>query len=226
MQTIASYSKPLSTLLHFFGMVCYDFNSLKTKDLEAYLPYFPFWEKLFEDTQSTQTIKNLYQALIELCKDPKKLELATFEYNYLFHKPTPLVSLWESVVRSDDKLMFGPHSFAVQEWYNAFGLELAKPHEASDHIALEILFMANLIERMDTNISGKKTQDFDPKIDNNERHTTPVAEDIVWSFWNEHLGQWGPACIQKLIPHAKTEFWIYLLSSCYEVLSIMGESEQ
>lgn len=58
------------------------------------------------------------------------------------HLPAPP---WESVYRSQERLLFGEQTLAVREFYRAYGLESKhRNEEPEDHIALELEFMAYL----------------------------------------------------------------------------------
>lgn len=71
------------------------------------------------------------------------------EYTKLFVGPATLPAPpWESVYATGEPLLFQESTLAVREAYRSAGFHAAGyPHEADDHIATELSFMAALAEK-------------------------------------------------------------------------------
>lgn len=83
-----------------------------------------------------------------LC-DKEVVEVLRGEYTRLFVGPAKLPAPpWESVYVSHDHLLFQESTLAVREAYLQEGFRAAGyPHEADDHVATELSFMAALATR-------------------------------------------------------------------------------
>ena len=85
-----------------------------------------------------------------LAEDPNTLDQLRSEYTKLFIGPGKLPAPpWESVFVSGEPLLFQKSTLAVREAYRAAGFQAAGyPHEADDHLAIELAFMEKLAGRM------------------------------------------------------------------------------
>lgn len=103
---------------------------------------------------------------------------------------------YESVHRSQERLLFEAETFQVRQWYARFGL--AAPslgRQPDDHIGLEIEFLATLAERALTAL-----EESDPD----------AARELVaahQAFFSEHLLAWAPAVVTLIQEHAETAFY-------------------
>ncbi|MDR2197798.1 MAG: molecular chaperone TorD family protein [Coriobacteriales bacterium] len=72
------------------------------------------------------------------------------EHSFLFSMTGQShASPYESVYRTDDQTMFGPSTLEVRAAYRAQGLQFPRAaREPDDHIGLEFMFVATLLERM------------------------------------------------------------------------------
>jgi TorA maturation chaperone TorD len=85
--------------------------------------------------------------LVAACREPEFAAL-TADYQQLFigpnHLPAPP---WESVYRTEERLVFDWPTLEVRAAYQEMGLSVSDTTEPDDHIGLELLFMATLAER-------------------------------------------------------------------------------
>lgn len=96
------------------------------------------------------------------------------EYQRLFvgpgHLPAPP---WESVYRTEERLVFDWPTLAVRASYKEMGLAAANTKEPDDQIGLELLFMATLADR--------------------EADGDDPAANAQAAFLRDHLLLWAPA---------------------------------
>jgi TorA maturation chaperone TorD len=96
------------------------------------------------------TFYDLFANLAQLLQDDPKgtLDKLKSEHTALLVGPNKLPAPpWESVYRSKERLIFQESTLKVRQEYLKYNFLPAKyPHEADDHIALELDFMANLAE--------------------------------------------------------------------------------
>lgn len=83
--------------------------------------------------------------------------------------------------------MFDWPPLEVREAYRSMGLAAARSNEPDDHIGLELLFMALLIQR--------------------EAEGNVAARQARQQFLAEHLSQWAPAFCADVAAHAQTPFY-------------------
>ncbi|QUH19923.1 TorD/DmsD family molecular chaperone [Alkaliphilus sp. B6464] len=122
-------------------------------------PDFKALEKLMEN--------NLFQTLKELGEDHEGIKiLADFihkspklsdeeklsikrQYETLFYGPGHLPAPpWESVYRSDERIILDEHTLAVREFYRKWGVKLSEEDkQPDDHIGLELEFISILNKR-------------------------------------------------------------------------------
>lgn len=110
------------------------------------------------------------------------------DYQQLFvgpgHLPAPP---WESVYRTEERLVFDWPTLLVREAYGEMGLRLPEPAEPDDHIGLELLFMAVLAER--------------------EAAGDAAAAAAQDAFLREHLLAWAPTFCSDVEAHAATDLY-------------------
>lgn len=108
------------------------------------------------------------------------IERLSSEYTKLFIGPAKLPAPpWESVYATGEPLLFQECTLAVRNAYRSFGYSaVGYPHEADDHVATELSFMAALAEQAYT---AYETGDF-------ERCKIVLSAQI--DFLKEHLLTW------------------------------------
>lgn len=119
------------------------------------------------------------------------------DYNSLFVGPEAMLAPpYESVHRSQERLIFEQETFVVRAAYAEF--DLAAPHlnqEPDDHIGLELAFLGTLAERA---------------LDAIEENNLTALDTILAatsSFLHQHLLRWGPDFFTLVQEHATTEFY-------------------
>ena len=108
---------------------------------------------------------------------------------YLFYMVgSSHTSPYESVYRSDDMTMFGPHTLAVREAYHAAGVQFDRAAtEPDDHAGLEFAFCAHLLGQAAEGDCG--------------------ALAACRAFLAEHLLVFGPTYLHNLGLRAKSPFY-------------------
>lgn len=94
---------------------------------------------------------------------------------------------WESVYRSDERVLFDWPTREVRSEYLRTGLALRAVGDPDDHVGLELLFLAILCERAAAGDSE--------------------AESARRSFLQNHLLQWAPAFAADLAAGATTDLY-------------------
>jgi TorA maturation chaperone TorD len=109
----------------------------------------------------------------------------------------PQAPPWESVYRTKERSMFGPHTFEVRSFYERFGLvSERRDREPEDHIGLELEFMAYLSGR-----HGACLRRGDPE----EAATSLQAQR---DFLGDHLLPWAPQFCQDVSRSAESDFFV------------------
>ncbi len=128
------------------------------------------------------------QACGELADGAEAGKALCWEYDRLFvgmgHVPAPP---WESVYRSDERMLFDWPTLQVRAAYRAMGLEVGRPEEPDDHIGLELLFMAELCER--------------------EARGSVEVRGVQHEFLSSHLMQWAPAFCEDILANTQVAFY-------------------
>lgn len=110
------------------------------------------------------------------------------DYDQLFvgpgHLPAPP---WESVYRTEERLVFDWPTLEVRAEYRRMGLAVTKPSDPDDHIGLELLFLATLADR--------------------EAAGDSAAAEAAQQFLEAHLLQWAPAFCADVVAHAQTDLY-------------------
>lgn len=119
---------------------------------------------------------------------PDCAERLRSEYAKLFVGPGKLPAPpWESVYVCGEDLLFQQSTLAVRQAFRAAGYQASGyPHEADDHLATELHFMAALSE------DAKRAYD----EQNADRLTLLLSRQLV--FLCEHLDVWLPAFVRRL----------------------------
>jgi TorA maturation chaperone TorD len=120
-----------------------------------------------------------------------------WDYTRLFIGPDKLPAPpWESVYLSPDRLLFQKQTMQVRRIYRKFGyIPRNHPHEADDHLGLELDFMFKLASRTKEDIDQKR---FESALD--------LLQDQS-SFLDEHLLKWVPLLVDDVLGFAETPFF-------------------
>jgi putative dimethyl sulfoxide reductase chaperone len=119
------------------------------------------------------------------------------DYTRLFEGPGPAEAPpWESVYFHDEPMLFQEETIQVREWYARFGLQAEMLHsEPDDHAGLELVFLAHL-----AGLGAAACE-------------AGEAEKLSWlvsaqqEFAAEHPAKWVPAWCDKVVEHARTDFY-------------------
>jgi TorA maturation chaperone TorD len=119
-----------------------------------------------------------------------------WDYTRLFIGPDRLPAPpWESVYMSRDRLLFQKQTMQVRRAYRKFGyIPSNHPHEADDHLGLELDFMFRLASRTKEDIDQEK---FNSALDLLKDQST---------FLDEHLLKWVPLFVEDVLESAETPF--------------------
>ena len=106
------------------------------------------------------------------------------------------IGLCESVYKSDQGLLFQSAHFEVQEAYQKIGMAKSDEfHEPADHIAVELIYMAQLCRLIEESIV---------KVNGQAAHYLELQK----AFCTRHLLSWVPDFTQKVIEGARSPFYI------------------
>ena len=127
----------------------------------------------------------------------RELERLQEEHLRLFTGPgLPQTPPWESVYRTEEKLLFSEFTLEVRELYRRFGLVSEHRYqEPDDHIGLELEFMAHLC--------GLGAEDL-ARGDPGSLATSLGAQR---DFLDRHLLVWAPQFCQSVVCHTETDFF-------------------
>lgn len=133
---------------------------------------------------------------------PDELDGLRGEYTRLFIGPAKLPAPpWESVYVSSDGLIFQACTLEVRRVYREAGYQTAAyPHEADDHLAAELDFMAQLSE------------DARAAYDVGERNRAFELLSCQRRFLDEHLVTWVGAFAQRLAEGAPSNTSCFYLA--------------
>jgi len=105
------------------------------------------------------------------------------------------VAPYESVHRGEDRLVFDEHTLQVRQAYRTLSLQAPRLNrEPDDHIGLELEFIAqSCLRALDALDHGSR--------DDAERYVRLGAD-----FFRDHLAQWAPDMLGRVIAAARTSF--------------------
>lgn len=126
--------------------------------------------------------------------EPEKLAL---EHTRLFIGPYRLPAPpYESVYRTDDRLVMQQPTIDVRKAYREAGLEVKGIHtNPDDNISAELEFMEYLCDKA---ASSLKNQD---------AHEAMKHTELQQKFLEEHLNKWIPAFSDDIIKNTKQDFY-------------------
>lgn len=119
------------------------------------------------------------------------------DYQALFVGPGHLLAApYESVHRTQDRLLFDEPTLKVRAAYRAFGLEAPRLHrEPDDHLGLELHFLSVLCERaLDALAQGDE----------------PLLDSLFAAhsaFLTDHVLAWAPEVLDLVTENAGTDFY-------------------
>ncbi|HZK85305.1 MAG TPA: molecular chaperone TorD family protein [Desulfosporosinus sp.] len=173
-------------------------------------------EKLFESFPLEIEAEHFRQGLNQLCQwareitENNKSEIITQlkeDFNTLFVGPNKLPAPpWESVYRTEEKLVFDAITLDVREFYRRHGLEFVKINvQPDDHFGVELEFMAELIRRQRKNLELVQYEE-----------ARQLADEQL-AFLREHLIKWASKFTQAVMSNAQTEYYqgIARIASAY-----------
>jgi len=105
------------------------------------------------------------------------------------------VAPYESVHRGQERLVFDEHTLQVRDAYRTLSLQAPKLNrEPDDHIGLELEFVAqSCLRALDALDQGSPADA--------ERYVRLGAD-----FYRDHLGQWAPEMLGRVVGEAHTAF--------------------
>lgn len=129
-----------------------------------------------------------YFDILAAIESEKRAMVYCREYEKLIIGPDkPLVPPWESVYVSGEPLLFQGSTLAVRQMYRKAGFRAAGyPHEADDHVATELSFIAKL--------AGQTVEALDANDGCRARGLLETQRD----FLNDHLLAWAGAFSERL----------------------------
>lgn len=166
-----------------------DETTLENMRCEAMLATWPL-------TESPQTEQGVAR-LLESGQIGEQYQEIKDDHFHLFVGPgSVLAPPWESVYRSEERLLFEEETIQVRQFYRRFGLQAPKLNrEPDDHISLELDFCATLLIRaLDA-------------IDEDDLEKSEGYQQAHADFCTEHLFVWADEFFQLVIDNAKTSFW-------------------
>jgi len=119
------------------------------------------------------------------------------DYTHLFvGLEKVVVPLWESVYKSEKRLVFQEETLQVRRWYRRYGLASEKLHqEPDDHIGLELAFLAHLA------YLGLQA------CDQNDEIALQKSLAAQREFLSNHLGLWVLKWCSLVEQNARTGFY-------------------
>ncbi|MDD2582912.1 MAG: molecular chaperone TorD family protein [Desulfuromonadaceae bacterium] len=167
----------------FYGFLAQSFRYPE----QAWLgePYFDLLDSIVQNLDLDNDTLGLRQTY---CANQEGLEILQIEYTRLFINATPSVIAppYSSVYLDQEGNLYGPSAVWVRRFYQQNGFELAGDADIPDHLALELEFIALLIDE----------------------HQEEVAE----QFLNEHFRRWFPLFRARVLSGSTNKFYSTLLT--------------
>lgn len=144
-------------------------------------------------------------ASLESLPAENAIEEVLAEYTGLFIGPgIPKAPLWESLYRTEERLLFGWTALEVREALNLQGWEIVdKDRQPEDHLGYELMFLA---------ASSQKLQDTS-LID---QHSQLIRNQV--DFINRHLLSWIPELCRDAENHGRVGFCGGLIELIWGIL--------
>lgn len=103
---------------------------------------------------------------------------------------------YESVHRSQERLLFDEQTLAVRGWYKHYGLSAPRQgREPDDHLGLELEFLAQLL------VWALEA------LDDGDATAAATFTQAAGRFWAEHPQQWASTLFCLVDEHAATAFY-------------------
>jgi len=159
------------------------------------------------------------------------LDTIKSEYVYLMLGPEKLPAPpWESVYVNKAPLLFQESTLKVRQAYLEYDLlPAAYPHEADDHLALEINFMAHLGQLSQESFEKNDVRQLQKILSDQkaflEKHLLVWIGDFAEQIQNSKKRDFYPqmACLTKHILHADLAALDELLLVCNDAINKKGE---
>ncbi|HHY27399.1 MAG TPA: molecular chaperone TorD family protein [Desulfitobacterium dehalogenans] len=168
---------------------------------------------LNEESDLSDYLSLLNEVKIALNNDwEETLEHLKSEYTFLFIGPNRLPAPpWESVYRSEERMIFQESTLRVRRAYLEYGfLPSNYPHEADDHLAIELDFMVHLSKLALERFEEEKYEDTQ-KILSSQKE-----------FLEEHLLVWIKD-FSREIQNSKTHYFYPQLAALTEKILQMDK---
>lgn len=96
---------------------------------------------------------------------------------------------WESFYFNKERMIFQKETMEVRSWYRNYGLQISKLHnEPDDHIGLELVFIARLLEKA-------------------LHEQAPDTLSAAYAFVVEHPLRWAEQWASRVKEHAKSDLY-------------------
>lgn len=167
---------------------------------------FDTWPLPVPDTTTREHLASVLGVLAQ----PTEEALAAIENDNtaLFIGPAEPVPMWESVWRTEERLLYGACTEEVRQAFNRAGFAMPEGiREPEDHLALELSFLAAQLIR-----SG---QALDEGLADKARDELETAR----SFHALHTALWATDCLSAIGRQAATPFYRGAVCLCASTLS-------
>lgn len=166
--------------------------------VDNHLDDFPFIDKNIYIENGVNRLKKYFKKTN--IDDLDMIDTLKSDYTRMFIGPNDLPAPpWESSYLNEDKLLFQEETLQVRRAYLKYNyLNNNYPHEADDHIALELDFMGKL------SMKSIELDNF-----NNILETIDILNDQKL-FLENHLIKWVPEFTHSIDQSSKTDYFIGL----------------
>lgn len=156
---------------------------------------------LEEDSEATRSGLALLQTY---CEEWDGSQFRTLHEDYvrlMGGAATLLAHPWESVYRSQERLVFEAETLEVRQAYQRYGMPIPSLYiEPDDHIGLELRFIAYLCSAGLNSLSQNQVEQYQ------------LALQGIHQFLHEHLLQWANEFLGKIQQYAQTDYYRGLAS--------------
>lgn len=127
----------------------------------------------------------------------ESLQELAFDFNKLFVGPDKVLAPpWESVYTAEERMVFARPTMEVRDFYRRHNIEFKRLNqEPEDHFAVELEFMAHLIEKQEEAKARKEEALMQYYILEQKK------------FMNEHLQQWAYLFLDQVFQKASTDYY-------------------
>ena len=155
------------------------------------------WPVRYDGERDQKALTKLSSALSAW--QPSDTDALQSEHADLFVGPGPQKAPpWGSVYLSDDRLLMGPSTLALERFLKTRGIHyVLKENQPLDHIGLCFGILAQLLEQRLGEVAGGDDV---------------AAEEAIQTFLQDHFLTWADQCIALQLKHARSEFQTSLAS--------------